>query len=138
MTDAQAQRREQRHRESPASDSHSTEDGEISRFDSYRRSPPPSPPRKVNRDKEDRDTFDVDAAPISAADLNSARLSRYELVEMLYKDGFDSVVTGKCILPIQLTAGSYVRLMAKELDPMGRPKYRINKVVGESFILGRI
>ncbi|WVF65669.1 hypothetical protein IAT40_000400 [Kwoniella sp. CBS 6097] len=113
-----ARRSEKRQRSaSPASDN-STEDGEISHSQSYsyRRSPPQSPEYKVpSPTKDSKD--DLDSMPANRQDVNSARLSRYELVDMMYKDGFDEVVIG-----------AYVRLMAGETDELGLPKYRIHKI----------
>ncbi|KAK8843402.1 hypothetical protein IAR55_007059 [Kwoniella newhampshirensis] len=113
-----AARREQRRPRSasPVSDN-STEDGEISH--SYRRSPDRySPERKAVSPKKDASkATDLDSVPANREELNSARLSRYELVDIMYRDGFEDVVVG-----------SYVRLMAAEPDEMGRPKYRIHKI----------
>ncbi|KAK1922482.1 rtf1 protein [Papiliotrema laurentii] len=113
-----AARRERKARSrSPATDSQ-TEDGEISKYDSFRHSPVPSPPRKTAKERNEGDQEDIDATAAGVAELNGARVSRYELVDMMFKEGFEEVMTG-----------AYVRLMAKETDPMGRPKYRINKIV---------
>nr|XP_031862312.1 uncharacterized protein CI109_002277 [Kwoniella shandongensis]KAA5529384.1 hypothetical protein CI109_002277 [Kwoniella shandongensis] len=94
--DERAQRRAARreHRRprsaSPVSDN-STEDGEISH--SYRRSPERySPERKVASPK--KESTDLDGVPANRQELNSARLSRYELVDIMYRDGFEGVVTG--------------------------------------------
>ncbi|WWD21079.1 hypothetical protein CI109_105560 [Kwoniella shandongensis] len=67
------------------------EDGEISH--SYRRSPERySPERKVASPK--KESTDLDGVPANRQELNSARLSRYELVDIMYRDGFEGVVTG--------------------------------------------
>lgn len=93
-TNNQAARRERRH--SPTSDSHSTEDGEISKYDTYRRSDFPSPPPKAKEKKDsDGDKVDLDATAPNHQELNSARVSRYEIVDMMYKDGFEDVITGE-------------------------------------------
>ncbi|CAD6579230.1 MAG: hypothetical protein TREMPRED_002430 [Tremellales sp. Tagirdzhanova-0007] len=126
---AMAARRERRHRSGSPSGSHSTEDGEISFPTSYRRSPEPSPPRKVAdaAKKESKET-DLDAVPANRQELNSARLSRYELVDMMYRDRFEDVVTD---------VGAFVRLMAAEPDERGLPKYRIHKLIGGIEYKGR-
>ncbi|ORY26243.1 hypothetical protein BCR39DRAFT_541580 [Naematelia encephala] len=117
--DERAQRRALRpqRRASPGSEDES-EEGEVGRFDSYRRSSSPERPARSPVRKYDKDTErDLDTQPAERAELNSARVSRYELVEMLYKDQFEDVITG-----------AYVRLMAGEPDQYGRPKYRIHKI----------
>ncbi|WVR09151.1 hypothetical protein IAU60_006213 [Kwoniella sp. DSM 27419] len=114
-----ARRSEKRQRSaSPASDN-STEDGEISHSQSYphRRSPSESPEYKAPSPSKESKEVDLDHVPANRQELNAARLSRYELVDMMYKDGFDEVVIG-----------AYVRLMAAEPDERGQPKYRIHKI----------
>ncbi|ORX39021.1 hypothetical protein BD324DRAFT_618258 [Kockovaella imperatae] len=111
-----AARREARPRStSPTSDTHSAEDGEISHFD---RSYNVDSPRKPAKKAEKRSVEDTDAEPVSYVELNSARLSRYEIVDMCFKDGFEDVAKS-----------SFVRIMANEPDADGRPKYRIHRIV---------
>ncbi|KAK4687631.1 RNA polymerase-associated protein RTF1, partial [Tremellales sp. Uapishka_1] len=114
-----ALRREQRPRSSsPGSHhSHSTEDGEISlsNRDTYR-----DYLTLAKKEPEEKKEKDLDALPANRIEVNSARLSRYELVDLLFKAEFAEVVRG-----------AYVRLMAADKDEMGRPKYRIHKVTGE-------
>ncbi|WWC64143.1 uncharacterized protein I303_106751 [Kwoniella dejecticola CBS 10117] len=120
--DERAQRRAARQSQrrprsaSPASDN-STEDGEISHSQSYaqRYSPPQSPEKNLSPNKEAKE--DIDGTPANRLEVNSARLSRYELVDMMYKDGFEATVTG-----------GFVRLMASEPDEQGRPKYRVHRI----------
>lgn len=69
----------------------SSEEGEISARDAWRE---PSPRRHVREVKSERE--ELDALPTSVVDINAARVSRYELVEMMYKDGFEEVITGGC------------------------------------------
>lgn len=38
----------------------------------------------------------MDAIAPNRAELESARVSRYELVDMMHKDGFEDVITGEC------------------------------------------
>jgi RNA polymerase-associated protein RTF1 len=66
----------------------SSEEGEISRD---WREQSPRHAREVKSERED-----LDALPSSVVDVNSARLSRYELVEMMFKDGFEEAISGKC------------------------------------------
>ncbi|GFZ47472.1 hypothetical protein JCM24511_05216 [Saitozyma sp. JCM 24511] len=105
-------------RASPTSEA-SDEEGEISARDAHRRSPSyeaSPPPRKASPKKKTAEG-DMDGVPPNGQELNAARLSRYEIVEMMFKDGFEDVATG-----------AYVRLMAGDKDEMGRPKYRIHKI----------
>lgn len=90
----QALRRERR--ASPTSD-HSTEDGEISHHDHWRKSPSreKSPVRKTSPKQAEKREADLDAVPANRQELNSARLSRYELVDIMFKDGWEAVATGK-------------------------------------------
>lgn len=92
----QAARREERGRarsESVAShDEVSSEEGEISTRDAWRM---PSPSRRAMRDDKAEREVDIDAVPANFQELNSARLSRYELVDMMYKDQFEDVIKGK-------------------------------------------
>lgn len=37
----------------------------------------------------------MDAIAPNRAELESARVSRYELVDMMHKDGFEDVITGE-------------------------------------------
>ncbi|WRT68947.1 uncharacterized protein IL334_005929 [Kwoniella shivajii] len=126
--DERAQRRAARQSQrrprsaSPGSDN-STEDGEISHSQSqsqsysYRHSPLHSPENNKNQSPTKASKEDLDGVPATRQEINSARLSRYELVDMMYKDGFEDVVVG-----------AYVRLMAGEPDEQGRPKYRIHRI----------
>ena len=123
ITDTQALRREKRARSRSPSES-ITEDGEISKYDTF---PPPSPKQPTTKTKTKED---LDSTSASVADFNAARVSRYEIVDMMFKDGFKDVLIGTLVL-VPLTPGAYVRLMAKDLDAQGRPKYRINRIVGE-------
>ncbi|WWC73205.1 uncharacterized protein I206_107171 [Kwoniella pini CBS 10737] len=120
--DERAQRRaarqsQRRPRSASPGSENSTEDGEISHSQSYtqRYSPPRSPDKNLSPNKEAKE--DIDGTPATRLEVNSARLSRYELVDMMYKDGFEDVV-----------AGAYVRLMASEPDEQGRPKYRVHRI----------
>lgn len=45
--------------------------------------------RRENREE------DLDAVAPNRQELNAARLSRYELVDMMYKDSFDTVIQGE-------------------------------------------
>ena len=114
----QAARREARPRSASPSSEASSEDGEISHYDSRRHSRSPSSPRKPKRKEIEENTVDI--TPPDYLSLNSARLSRYEIVDMMFKDGFEEVAKG-----------AYVRLMAKEVDQQGRPKYRAHRIVRE-------
>ncbi|WVO18290.1 hypothetical protein L204_106003 [Cryptococcus depauperatus] len=98
------------------------EEGEIA-GQSARRSTSYSPARSLSSSfehpqpqisKED----EFDSLLPQRAELEAARISRYELVDMMHKDGFKDVV-----------CDAYVRLLAAERDEQGRPKYRIHKVV---------
>lgn len=40
---------------------------------------------------------ELDATPPDAFALNSARLSRYEIVEMMYKEDFETLAVGESI-----------------------------------------
>ncbi|WWC91323.1 uncharacterized protein L201_006266 [Kwoniella dendrophila CBS 6074] len=119
-----AARQSQRRAASPGSDN-STEDGEISHSQSHshshsqKYSPPHSPEYKPNQNQSpNKDSKEnLDGTPANKQEVNSARLSRYELVDMMYKDGFEDVVIG-----------AYVRLMASEPDEQGKPKYRIHRI----------
>lgn len=67
-------------------------------------------------------------------DLNAALISRYELVEMMYKDQFENTIKSMSIAGGLLTSDAYVRIMAgSETDEQGRPKYRIQRIVREFF-----
>ena len=70
----------------------STESGEISERDTYRRSA--SPRRAVKKPTEQKDV-DLDVQEAICREVNSARLSRYEIVEIMYKDTFEEVAKGK-------------------------------------------
>lgn len=37
----------------------------------------------------------MDGVPPNGQELNAARLSRYEIVEMMFKDGFEDVAAGE-------------------------------------------
>ncbi|WVW79215.1 hypothetical protein I302_101181 [Kwoniella bestiolae CBS 10118] len=122
--DERAQRRaarqsQKRHRSASPESDNSTEDGEISHSQSQRYSPPHSPEAKGKKNlsptKDSKE--DLDGVPANKQEINSARLSRYELVDMMYKEGFEDIVVG-----------AYVRLMAGEPDDQGRPKYRIHRI----------
>lgn len=89
-------------------------------------------PKKGDADKE------LDAIPPNAQELNSARLSRYEIVDIMFKDGWEEVAIGKLLLSKRGSwrfgtdsLGAYVRLMAQEPDAQGRPKYRVHKIEGK-------
>jgi hypothetical protein len=100
----------------------------------------PSPPRKTAKERNEGDQEDIDATAAGVAELNGARVSRYELVDMMFKEGFEEVMTGESRRSVLRYGGqcsirgAYVRLMAKETDPMGRPKYRINKIVCKWYL----
>ncbi|KAL1406068.1 RNA polymerase-associated protein rtf1 [Vanrija albida] len=113
-----AARRERRARSSSivSEGEASSEEGEISNRDW--RQPSPSRPRPVGDDRR-QDSPDLDSRPANAQELNSARLSRYELVDMMYKDQFESVITG-----------AFVRVMTGEAGENGQPKYRIQRING--------
>ncbi|EIW67131.1 hypothetical protein TREMEDRAFT_69995 [Tremella mesenterica DSM 1558] len=98
----------------PATDS---EEGQISFRDTWRSPSPRRSPEKKKPIKAPK-AADLDGVPPDHRELNSARLSRYEIVDMLYKDGFD-----------ELLKGSYVRIPAPDPDPTGRQKYRVHKVI---------
>jgi RNA polymerase-associated protein RTF1 len=70
----------------------STESGEISERDTYRRSI--SPRRVIKKPTEQKD-IDLDVQEAICREINSARLSRYEIVEIMYKDTFEEVAKGK-------------------------------------------
>jgi len=72
----------------------STEDGEVSPYDPYSR-PSRSPPPKKKTQEEKDEKADLDAQNATYDDINGARLSRYEIVDMMYKDGFEDVIKGK-------------------------------------------
>ena len=115
----------ERERHGSASDASDSEEGEISHRDSFRFSP--SPPRRspdpTKREREPKQKVtDLDGLPANRQEVNSARLSRYEMVDMMYKDGFE-----------ELVKNAYVRLMSGDADEMGRPKYRVYKVLGGSM-----
>lgn len=127
--DERAQRRAERRLRHPGSasparhDDASSEEGEISIHDWRAASPVSRPERR------DKGEVNLDATPANYKELDSARLSRYELVDLMYKDEFEKVITGKLMLSVKLTQGAYVRLMAGEMDDNGRPKYRAHKIV---------
>jgi RNA polymerase-associated protein RTF1 len=84
-----------------AESSASNESGEISDRDTFRKrslSPVRKPVKKAEKDKE----IDLDVAEAVCKEVNSARLSRYEIVDILHKDGFEDVATGKleCSFPL--------------------------------------
>jgi len=71
----------------------STEDGEVAPYDPYSRpSRSPPPKKKYHDDKEDKE--DLDSSKPTVHDINGARLSRYEIVDIMYKDGFEDVLKG--------------------------------------------
>jgi len=43
---------------------------------------------------------DLDIQEAICREVNSARLSRYEIVEIMYKDTFEEVAKGKLILSV--------------------------------------
>lgn len=45
----------------------------------------------------------MDGVPPNGQELNAARLSRYEIVEMMFKDGFEDVATGESVLAVSAT-----------------------------------
>jgi RNA polymerase-associated protein RTF1 len=72
----------------------STEDGEVAPYDPYSRpSRSPPPKKRYHDDKEDKE--DLDSIKPSYQDVNGARLSRYEIVDIMYKDGFEDVLKGE-------------------------------------------
>lgn len=79
---------------------------------------------------------DLDVVPLNRQELNSARLSRYELVDIMFRDHFEDVIAGEHDERVStfslIDEGAYVRLMAGEPDGHGRPKYRIHKIIGKS------
>lgn len=85
-------RREKRARSRSAGSDSEAEDGEISKYDTFRRSPPPSSPRRKERKEGDKE--DPDSTPVSVSDVNRARVSRYEIVDMMFKEGFEDVLVG--------------------------------------------
>lgn len=91
---------------------------------------PEQKPKKESGEKKE----DLDAAAPNWQELNSARLSRYEIVDLMFKDGFEEVAVGEqgfLHASIQTTdgdLGAYVRLMAADRDPSGRPKYRVHRI----------
>jgi RNA polymerase-associated protein RTF1 len=100
----QALRRENRPRSPSGSDSHSTEDGEIdprlpprpSRFQSPSSSSPLLQPKgSLRRTPSDvpKDS-DIDTAPPTRIELMSARLTRYDIVDLMFKDGFEELAVG--------------------------------------------
>lgn len=115
LTQVQAARREARPRSASPSESASTEDGEISPRDSYKHSRDSSyrerereQERERDRERDRRDDAkdsraekkekkDLDAVPANRMEVNSARLSRYELVDLMFKDQFEEVITGVSI-----------------------------------------
>ncbi|TXT08753.1 hypothetical protein VHUM_02881 [Vanrija humicola] len=115
-----AARRERRARSSSivSEGEASSEEGEISNRDSWRQASP-SRPRPAGDDRRQDRSPDLDSRPANAQELNAARLSRYELVDMMYKDQFESVITG-----------AYVRVMAGDTNENGQPKYRIQRING--------
>lgn len=50
--------------------------------------------------------MELDAQPADKMELNAARLSRYELVDMMYKEGFEDLVRGWLRLIRQSSVGS--------------------------------
>ncbi|ODN91429.1 RNA polymerase-associated protein RTF1 [Cryptococcus wingfieldii CBS 7118] len=118
--DERAQRRSAARKSSRRSPSPggSSEEGEIQnnhRSVSYSPEPSLSPaPKASTLSKED----EMDTMPPNRLELEAARLSRYELVDMMHKDGFEDVISG-----------AYVRLMSQDRDEVGRPKYRIHKIM---------
>lgn len=72
----------------------STESGEISERDTFRRKSA-SPVRKPVVKKPENKDIDLDVAQAVCREVNSARLSRYEIVDILHKDGFEEVATGE-------------------------------------------
>lgn len=99
--DERAQRRAERRRErrprstSPggSQDEASSEEGEIPAGDSWRQASP-SRARSGRDDKPEE--ADIDATPANWQELNAARVSRYELVDMMYKDKFQETIIGEC------------------------------------------
>lgn len=93
--DERAQRRAERRLRHPGSasparhDDASSEEGEISIRDDWRATSPPSRP-----ERREKGEVDLDATPANYKELDSARLSRYELVDLKYKDEFEKVITG--------------------------------------------
>ncbi|WVQ75385.1 hypothetical protein IAR50_005005 [Cryptococcus sp. DSM 104548] len=120
--DERAQRRSAMRKSTRRSPSpgRSSEEGEIQnnrRSVSYSPERSPSPALKASQTKLSKED-EMDSIPPNRLELEAARLSRYELVDMMHKDGFEDVISG-----------AYVRLMSQDRDEMGRPKYRIHKIV---------
>lgn len=76
----------------------------------------------------------MDAIAPNRAELESAKVSRYELVDMMHKDGFEDIITGKSHSYRHLegtqtdATGAYVRIISPDRDEHGRPKYRLYKI----------
>lgn len=93
--DERAQRRAERRLRHPGSasparhDDVSSEEGEISIRDDWRAASPVARP-----ERRDKGGVDLDATPANYKELDSARLSRYELVDLMYKDDFEKVISG--------------------------------------------
>lgn len=112
MSDADGQAARRERKTSPTSE-HSEEDGEISHRDRepWRRSPSRdrdrdrSPIRKSSPKKAEKQEADLDAVPANSQELNAARLSRYELVDIMFKDGWEEVASGELILATTAQAG---------------------------------
>ncbi|OWZ77420.1 RNA polymerase-associated protein RTF1 [Cryptococcus neoformans Bt85] len=115
--DERMQRRAARRRHSRSASASSEEEGQITR-----RSPSYSPERSLSPEPKNiqpklSKEEEMDAIAPNRAELESARVSRYELVDMMHKDGFEDVITG-----------AYVRIISPERDEHGRPKYRLYKI----------
>ncbi|GMK59323.1 hypothetical protein CspeluHIS016_0703380 [Cutaneotrichosporon spelunceum] len=95
-------------------DEASSEEGEISPMDSWRHT---SPSRDRPSESRYKVEVDIDSMPPSHLELNEATLTRYELVEMMYKDQFEAVIKN-----------AYVRIPAGT-DDQGRPKYRVHRII---------
>lgn len=91
LTDPKAARR----RHSRSASASSEEEGQITR-----RSPSYSPERSLSPEPKNiqpklSKEEEMDAIAPNRAELESARVSRYELVDMMHKDGFEDVITGE-------------------------------------------
>jgi RNA polymerase-associated protein RTF1 len=82
----------------------STESGEISERDTFRHKSASPVRRPVVKKPENKD-IDLDVAQAVCREVNSARLSRYEIVDILHKDGFEDVATGEpSCFPVRVVA----------------------------------
>jgi len=80
---------------------------------------PSPPPRTKDKKDSDGDKVDLDATGPNYQELNSARVSRYEIVDMMYKDGFEDVVKGESDLDCEDPAN--LRLICASHGEGARP-----------------